>query len=121
MYAGQSMHVLEADFSGTATSLFEVTRKPCDVGVSIRDTASGADGVYYLQHLDYSTPASPAWVNAVGSTDALTAVSGSVLARVFPNLAPGLYRFYTASESGVVDVFVSGEQVNVDNLTDPTS
>lgn len=117
------MQVLEAAFTGTNTSLLQLTgRDPQDLTVSIRDTGSSADGVYQLQHLDYTTPASPAWVAvSTSSDDTITAVASNTAAGVFEKLPPGLYRLYTASESGNVDIFVYAQHIELSGLTDPTT
>lgn len=115
------MKVLHADFTGTATNPFEVMSFPCDVTVSINDQATGADGVYYLQHLDRTTADTPAWVDLHGSADALTATDGGAAALVFPELPTGVYRLNTSSESGTVDIFVGGLTVSTDNIDDPVS
>lgn len=120
---GRALDVLHADFTGTATNMFEVTatQPPSEITISITDQGSSADGVYYLQHLDYTTEESPAWVNMSGSDDAITANASGSITKIFKNLSPGLYRFNTASEAGTVDIFIYGQSIELDNLTDPTS
>lgn len=113
--------VLHADFTGTATNMFEVPSSGGlrEVIVSINDQGANADGVYHLQHLDYTTPASPAWVNLGVAT--ITATSSGATCKVYDKLPPGLYRLNTSSETGTVDIFIYGESIKLAGLTDPAA
>lgn len=120
----KALSVLHADFTGTATNIFQLN--PVDgrqllseLIISIADQGSNADGVYKLQHLDYSTPASPAWVNL--GVASITAVAGDAVCKVYDKLPPGLYRLNTASETGTVDIFGYADGLVTAGLVDPTA
>ena len=113
------MSVLHADFTGTATNLFSIDRPTENITISIADQGSNADGVYYLQHVDYTGTA--AWVDMVSSDDAITANSSGSVCKVFRHLPAGIYRLNTASETGTVDIFISAENLELSGITDPTA
>ncbi len=119
---GRAMYPLHANFTGTRTNLFELKgNKPQDVHICIADQGANADGVYYPQHLDYTTEDSPAWVDLSDSDDAITANADGSIYRVLRDLPPGLYCLNTGSETGTVDIFFWASNFTLEGLTDPTS